>query len=129
MSLGLIAAALALANPLAGAPDTKSRFSDQTAAELLRQCESAKGESRDKNYQLGLCIGYLIGARTGAELVLAMAEQFPPWCIPQGTSRGDIWEVMMNFVKKTPRAADDSAADVLLEALADAYPCQKAQAK
>jgi Ssp1 endopeptidase immunity protein Rap1a len=121
---------LACASPVAAkAPDNKFVFEDQTAAELIQQCEAAKDKAEDKDILLGTCLGYIRGAQAGAELIISIAEQSPPWCVPAGASRGDVMEMLISFVKKHPSVSDQSAANTVIAALGDAYPCKEEGAK
>jgi|SRR6516162_3053430 hypothetical protein len=87
----------------------------RTATKLQDLCREHAGE----------CLGYIQGAADG--FAFAMAHGWVPtsWkaCTPKGVTGNGLVRVFLEFIDNHPEQLSYSAADVVWNAMAAAYPC------
>jgi hypothetical protein len=96
------------------------------AAILLLVCAGARAEFFDGNKLLsvcqeaggvhvGDCLGYISGAADAAYSVT--------WCPPQNVTRGQIRDLVVNFLTSTPAVRHLSGDVIVSETLKRVWPC------
>jgi len=78
-----------------------------TGNDLLDNCKDQLGPGAV------WCIGYVVGA---ADAVA------PPYCVPQGVTRGQILGVVVHFLETRPKDRHRPAALLIQESLQQAWP-------
>jgi hypothetical protein len=103
--------------------------------------EAAELDAYSANYMLPYCKGYLSGSNTldvgfcagVVEGIGFMAETLemssspgagPPLCVPKGVTRGQIVQVVVNYIEARPKRMDEPFWQLTFEALLDAWPCK-----
>lgn len=121
MRIALVVAGLALAASVHAASPEHYRL--QTAAELSRVCATPPSDS-DHVTAIAFCHGVLAGAYGYFASTTPAADRFV--CPPsQGTTRGQVANGFVAWLKARPQYNNDGAIDALFRYAAEAYPCKR----
>lgn len=75
----------------------------------------------DEGWQLW-CLGYLGGSSDA--LILFNSGNAPRACLPAGGTHGETQAVVMKYLQDHPEYLHRPALDIVVSALASAYPCK-----
>jgi hypothetical protein len=121
MRIAIVVAGLALAASAHAAPPEHFRL--HTAAELARVCSTPTSDSNHVT-AIAFCHGVLAGAYGYFLSVTPAADRFV--CPPNpGTTRGQVANGFVNWLKARPQYNNDGAIDTLFRYGAEAYPCKR----
>jgi hypothetical protein len=91
--------------------------------ELLRVC------SADENsavFSPGVCNGYIMGVIDTAEgLVSAGDRKTSTFCVPLDESMPKLVDLVIVYLRANPARHDDWAGLLVVDALAESYPCKR----
>lgn len=96
------------------------------AKQMAAQCEK---RMEPDVAELGLiaCAGFLDGVMSTHRMMVSFYGARPAYCVPdEGISIQRALDVFVGYLKSHPADGDASARQVVLLALADAYPCRDA---
>jgi hypothetical protein len=127
-----LVAALAGSSLAAGAgPWFQGRF---TGEEMLAHCK-APDKDPIQDFGRGICTGFLDGFAAGHFVAETwhgfhhrdekMDDIFGHLCVPEGTTRGQLVRVFVQFLEKNPERLKLPAGLLLEDALREAFPCPK----
>jgi hypothetical protein len=103
-----------------GSPTAPSNLQGFMSAEHLeRYCTSSDGQPGEN---LAFCLGYVAGI-VDQSLAANPRTLTPGFCPPLGTTVDAFRLRFLNYLRTHPRERDSSAALVLRQAAAMAYPC------
>lgn len=115
--------------PTAQAAEFRGGFSGE---ELLGHC-AAEESDPSKDFERGICIGYVDGFAAGrfvGETYHAFHHReekldgiYGHLCVPDAVSRGKLARAFVLFLKKNPERLKLPAALLLEDALREAFPC------
>lgn len=110
-----VSTALVLTALLTLAPYTRSDF--QTGQKLLESC-AADQDPRAHAF----CVGYVAAI---ADVLGRGEEDISSWyaCIPEDTTQGQAAEVAIQWLETHADTQQHTAADLIAQSLAKAYPC------
>jgi hypothetical protein len=129
---GLLLASLVIASSMAsGAGWFQGKF---TGEEMLTHCKAADKDPI-QDFGRGICAGFLDGFAAGH----FVAETWHGFhhrdekiddivghlCVPEGTTRGQLARVFVQFLEKNPERMKLPAGLLLEDALRESYPCPK----
>jgi hypothetical protein len=80
--------------------------------ELYTDC-TASLDTMERHF----CLGYVVGITDGSNFHGAM-------CVPSGVTRDQITDVVTNYLRAHPEGRDHSAAEQVLIALGQVFPCK-----
>jgi hypothetical protein len=120
---GLLIAIFAAVRINAQIPTLKA----DTGSDLLQQCEAVPETQVDSAGLLrgGYCVGYLMGTASSLRLYQSEQNERAPACIPQAATGRELAMAVIKFLKDNPKRLEDPYANVVLLALAAAYPCAR----
>ncbi|HBV5676308.1 Rap1a/Tai family immunity protein [Klebsiella aerogenes] len=107
----------------------------------------------NKNWVLGglLCVSMSVSAYNGNDLyrwgkdyqepsgtfssgmysgyITGISDAFigTAFCAPDGTTNGQLYDIVFNYLKENPARRTDDAGVIVLRSLSDAYPCKGKQ--
>ena len=119
----LIAISLFIASPVMAA-NGKKLLSDCNNVIKYQQTKS------DKNVSIlgaGLCYGYIGSTIDTHTSLIEYFNRDKLFCSPSNLKSGDAARIVVNYLKKYPQKLNLLASDLALEALIDAFPCNKTQ--
>lgn len=103
-------AAVLLATPVAAQTDTH----ELTGYELQDLCAA------DDDF----CVGFIAGAVSATRMWMLGGElAVVPFCIPDGVTYAGLVDVWLAWADQNPARLDDLATALVVEAVADAFPC------
>jgi hypothetical protein len=86
-----------------------------TAKQLLAWCESPDELGR------GMCMGFLIALENYS--MVSQYDTKPRACLPGNVAKDELRDLVVMVLKSLQDRQDDSAATLVMEAMASAYPC------
>lgn len=117
-----IAAALAASGPLAPAAMAASDLEFYTGETLFAQCQARPGEADYQAHALR-CAGYVLGV-SDAQQARQGAGQPGRVCLPATATANDVVTKVGAYLAAHPEKRPLAAQDLVIEALAAAYPCR-----
>ena len=128
----LLVTALIASSLAAGAgPWFQGRF---TGEEMLAHCR-APDKDPIQDFGRGICTGFLDGFAAGHFVAETwhgfhhrdekMDDIFGHLCVPEGTTRGQLVRVFVQFLEKNPERLKLPAGLLLEDALRESFPCHK----
>lgn len=126
--IALLAVFIVLACSRASAKSTNYVF---TGKDIYESCTHAlAGLDRTGNYddhRFGVCAGYIAGV-IDFHTVATTVESLPAdmFCLPPIISTARVIRDVTQYLENNPGKHDDLAAYLVILALREAYPCQKA---
>jgi hypothetical protein len=117
-----IAAALAASGPLAPAAMAASDLEFYTGETLFAQCQARPGEADYQAHALR-CSGYVLGV-SDAQQARQGAGQPGRVCLPPTATANDMVTKVGAYLTAHPEKRPLAAQDLVIEALAAAYPCR-----
>jgi len=131
LATALIAGALPAAAPAGAAPWFQGKF---TGEEMLAHCK-APDKDPIQDFGRGICTGFLDGFAAGHFVAETwhgfhhrdekIDDIFGHLCVPDGTTRGQLARVFVQFLEKNPERLKLPAGLLLEDALREAFPCPK----
>jgi hypothetical protein len=120
---GTWAAALAMAGSLAAAaPAASADLEFFTGQMLYAQCATRAGEA-DYNVHAAQCVGYVLGV-SDAQQAAQGAGQRLRVCLPGTVTAPQLVATVRDFLTTHPDKRPLAAQDLVLDALAVAFPCR-----
>jgi len=98
-------------------PANAGYISYETGNSLLKNCES------ESNYELGICLGFVIGVAEAANNIVGLYQITPTYCISTEVTQGQLRKVFINYANDNPQDLHYGASDLILNAFAKAFPC------
>jgi hypothetical protein len=83
-------------------------------------CANARDQ---QGWEAAACLSYVIGLSDMAKRRRAGLAEVA-LCVPQGVTSGQALDVLMAYLRDRPAERQKPTADLLLDALAVAYPCR-----
>jgi len=117
-----IAAVLAATGPLAPAAIAASDLEFYTGESLYAQCQARPGEADYQAHALR-CAGYVLGV-SDAQQARQGAGQPGRVCLPATATANDVVTKVGAYLTAHPEKRPLAAQDLVVEALAAAYPCR-----
>jgi hypothetical protein len=117
-----IAAVLAASGPLAPAAWAASDLEFYTGDSLYAQCQARPGEADYQTHALR-CAGYVLGV-SDAQQARQGAGQPGRVCLPGTATANDVVSKVSAYLVAHPEKRQLAAQDLVIEALAAAYPCR-----
>ena len=118
-TLGAILGVLAAGAPAAYAASDLEFYTGET---LVAQCQARPGEVDYQAHALR-CAGYVLGV-SDAQQARQGAGQPGRVCLPGTATANDIVSKVSNYLIAHPEKRPLAAQDLVIEALAAAYPCR-----
>jgi hypothetical protein len=88
-----------------------------TGHQLLQVCERGAGQPSSE------CMWYIAGIADGWEMGRVQARK--PQCLPDGTTIRQIADLAVKFLRDYPAFRDESASDLVVTAMVEAWKCQR----
>lgn len=83
--------------------------------------------SQDDEFSAGYCVGFIKGLDDMLYLHYTMkknrSKKIWIYCMPNGVTLNDMSDVYIAYMKKHPELSNEEAGKILIDALADKYPC------
>jgi len=117
-----IAVALAASGPLAPAAMAASDLEFYTGETLFAQCQARLGDADYQTHALR-CAGYVLGV-SDAQQARQGAGQPSRVCLPASATANDAVAKVGAYLVAHPEKRPLAAQDLVIEALAAAYPCR-----
>ncbi|MGH8759176.1 MAG: Rap1a/Tai family immunity protein [Burkholderiales bacterium] len=131
LATALIASALLASAPAGAVPWLQGKF---TGEEMLAHCKATDKDPM-QDFGRGICTGFIDGfaaGHFGAETWHGfhhrdekMDDIFGHLCVPDGTTRGQLARVFVQFLEKNPGKLKLPAGLLLDDALRESFPCPK----
>jgi hypothetical protein len=127
----LIAGALLAAVPAGAGPFLQGKF---TGEEMLAHCKAADKDPI-QDFGRGICTGFIDGFVAGHFVAETwhgfhhrdekMDDIFGHLCVPDGTTRGQLARIFVQFLEKNPEKRKLPAGLLLEDAFRESFPCPK----
>jgi hypothetical protein len=117
-----VAAALGVVGASAPAANAASDLEFYTGETLTTQCQARPGDADYQAHALR-CAGYVLGV-SDAQQARQGAGQPGRVCLPATATANDIVSKVSNYLIAHPEKRPLAAQDLVIEALAAAYPCR-----
>lgn len=127
----LVAGALPAAAPAGAGPWLQGKF---TGEEMRAHCKAADKDPM-QDFGRGICTGFIDGFTAGHFVAETwhgfhhrdekMDDIFGHLCVPDGTTRGQLARVFVQFLEKNPEKLKLPAGLLLEDALRESFPCPK----
>ena len=127
----LIASALLASVPAGAGPFLQGKF---TGEEMLAHCKAADKDPI-QDFGRGICTGFIDGFVAGHFVAETwhgfhhrdekMDDIFGHLCVPDGTTRGQLARIFVQFLEKNPEKRKLPAGLLLEDAFRESFPCPK----
>ena len=131
LATALIASTSLAAAPGGAVPWVQGKF---TGEEMLAHCEATDKDPM-KDFGRGICTGFIDGFAAGHFVAETwhgfhhrdekMDDIFGHLCVPDGTTRGQLVRVFVQFLEKNPEKLKLPAGLLLEDTLRESFPCPK----
>jgi hypothetical protein len=96
--------------------------------DILEECEKIDSSSTNLDYlSEGSCYGYIVGIADAARTLESWENTENKFCLPDDVSGREVANAVIKELEKSPDQLHLSAGSLTLNALYDAFPCEREQ--